>query len=262
MRGGSPQGSYWGFLEYGRRATLVGEVDGVQVGFDLRIVGHGDASASSRRTVKTISSIGAGISAAPVGNSNSAGTCLASAPAASSGTSRATVSLHRQRASRRIHEIQSLFSRCGHTRLKQRVRARPHCYAYLHRRSVSSIASVSTISAIGAVAAVSARRRIIRIGGTHAAGRAGHSVAAVRTIGTFGAGKIRDEVVVVGDGNIEFGVEIRVAGYGDGDVRCLSVADSRIMGENQDAFFVHGNYRRGHRKVAPQNFAFALPFGD
>src|SRR5208282_2210644 len=54
-----PQGSYWFFLEYRRRTTLIGEPDRRQEGLGLRIVGHGDASAPPRRPVKAIPSVGA-----------------------------------------------------------------------------------------------------------------------------------------------------------------------------------------------------------
>src|SRR6267154_121278 len=110
---GSPQRSYWFFLEYRRRATLIGEVDGSQEGFGLRIVRHGDASASPRRLIEAIPATEAVAPIVSVGRSNTPGTSSAPAAALSPRPSRASIRLHRQRTSVRIHQVQPLLACCS-----------------------------------------------------------------------------------------------------------------------------------------------------
>ena len=65
-----PEGSHWLFPEHWGRAPLIGEVDDIQEGFDLGIVGHGDASAPAWRSIPTVTSIGAVAPVVSVGRSD------------------------------------------------------------------------------------------------------------------------------------------------------------------------------------------------
>ncbi|SRR6266404_1585418 len=77
---------------------------------------------------------------------------------------------------------------------------------------IAAIASILPIRTIGSVAAVATRRRVVGIDGADAAGSTVDTVGSVEAIGAWTAGKICDEVVIVGDGNIEFSAEIRMGG--------------------------------------------------
>jgi len=91
---------------------MIREADGVQEGFGLRIVRHRDASAFPRRPIPTIPSTRAVAPVPPIGRSNTTGASLASTPTLSPRSSRASISLHRQRASLGIHKIQLLLACC------------------------------------------------------------------------------------------------------------------------------------------------------
>ncbi len=256
---GSPQRSHWPFLENWRRTTLIREVNRNQVRFHLRIVSHRNAPSPSWRPIRSTSPVGPVSPAVPARSSHSSRASSTPAPAPSPGPALTSVSLHRQRPSLRIHQIQPRLS-CGRdTRLKQRMGPGPQCHAYLHRRRVSSVSSILTIRSVGPVSAVSTRRGIVRIHGTHAPARAIHSVRAVQSIRAAAAGEIRDEAEVISDRNVELRAEVRMARHGDGHMRGLPITDPRIPRKRHIAFLVGSHESWRHHEIAPQYLPLALP---
>ena len=86
-----PQRSYGLLLEDRCGTVAIIEVDDAEVWFRTRIVGYGDAAASSRRSVPAILAVAAVTATRPVGCANAARTASATSAAFSSVTPVASV---------------------------------------------------------------------------------------------------------------------------------------------------------------------------
>ena len=100
--------------------------------------------------------------------------------------------------------------------------------------------------------------------GIHRAGTAAHAVYSIGAVGAAAPAAAREtggEWVVVAEGDIEFCVEVGVAGDGDDDVSCFAIAEPRIAGKGQDTFLIDGDYGRRNHEIRPQDLPFAFAFG-
>ena len=148
----------------------------------------------------------------------------------------------------------------GNAGLQQRVAALPECDLNLNWGRIFSSAPRAPIRAIAPIRAVPAGGGIIRVEGAGASAHAVRPVGSVHAAGAAAAGEVRDEFVIVAQGNIKLRVGIRMAGRSDGDVRELTVAEPGIFGEGDNALLVDGDHGCRHGKVAPHDLSFAYAF--
>jgi len=68
-------------------------------------------------------------------------------------------------------------------------------------------------------------------------------------------------LLIVGNRNIEFRAQVRMARHGDRDMRDLAIADPRIARQLDAAFLIRCDDAWRNRQVVPHDFSFTLPLG-
>src|SRR5438874_9729676 len=110
------------------------------------------------------------------------------------------------------------MTRGGYAHLEKRMRLWLERQANVDGGRAASGVAVLSIGAVCSIRAISARGRIIRV---HRAGRTAGAVQSIRTIHSVharAAGEIGVESDIIANGNVQIGVQVRLAGNGDRDM--------------------------------------------